>query len=184
MNSLSERVAGERRRLREVRQALTAATAEPAPEGEDRTGFYLAIGDYFEAAMERLHEQDVRMGDLLRERADLEVPANRQAMAELDERLAGNEAHLRRLLAARDRLREGASGATEAFETAGRDYAAYIVENMGHHPGTTDLARELFSTADWEYMAEASDAALERERELHERVFAQLPTSVRLPEQG
>lgn len=181
MTTLSERVAGERRRLRQVRQTLTAATASPAADGADRAAFYIAIGDYFEAAMERLHEQDIRMGDMLREKADMDAPENIQAMAELDERLSGNQAHLARLLAARDQLRAAAPGATQDFETAGGAYAQFIVDNMGHHPGTANLAQALFSGEDWEYMTLVSEAAQQREQQLFDDVFKHLPDDVEAP---
>ncbi|MEE4186410.1 MAG: hypothetical protein V2J12_11635 [Gammaproteobacteria bacterium] len=179
--SLSERVAGERRRLRQVRQALTAATAAPAGDASDRRAFYLAIGDYFEAAMARLHEQDIRMGDMLRAKADMQDPANVQAMAELDERLAGNQEHLQKLLTARDHLRANAAAATREFEQAGGAYAGFIVANMGHHPGTANLAAALFDQADWEHMTLVSEAAQQREKELFAEVFANFPAEVERP---
>ena len=175
MATLRERIAGERGRLKQVRQALTAAAAQPAASGEDRSGFYVAIGDYFEASMERLHEQDIRLGDMLRDKADMTSPDNQQALAELDERLAGNQQHLKNMLAARDHLKSSGADAQREFESAGGDYARYIVENMGHHPGTTDLARELFSADDWEYMASATDEAQAKEQKLHARVFERVP---------
>ena len=181
VTSLSERVAGERRRLRQVRQALTAATAAPASDASERRAFYIAIGDYFEAAMARLHEQDIRMGDMLRAKADMQDPANVQAMAELDERLAGNQQHLQKLLAARDHLRAEVAAATEEFEQAGGAYASYIVANMGHHPGTANLAQAVFEPSDWEHMTLTSDAAQQREKELFAKVFAISPADVERP---
>ena len=99
---LFERVAAERRRLREVRQALTVATAPDTYSNETFVPFYIAIAEYFEAAMGRLHAQDIRMGEMLDSKADMAAPENKQAMAELDERLAGNQLHLKKMLAARD----------------------------------------------------------------------------------
>ena len=181
MTTLSERVAGERRRLRHVRQALTAATASPAGDAGDRRTFYIAIGDYFEAAMERLHEQDIRMGDMLQLKADMQDPANVQAMAELDERLAGNQLHLQRLLAARDHLRAQAADAQSEFEAAGGAYAAFIVANMGHHAGTANLAQALFDQSDWEHMTLVSEAAQRREMALFDAVFADFPADIERP---
>ena len=180
---LYERVAGERRRLREVRQALTAATGQGAKGDSAYVPFYLAIGDYFEAAMRRLHDQDIRMGDLLDKRADLSTPENRQAMAELDDRLTGNARHLKKMLAARDALRSEGAAALDVFELAGGDYAAFIVANMGHHPGTADLAQAVFSTDDWAYMADVSEADQVLEQELHAAVFTAWPhNSLEMPE--
>ena len=68
---LNERIAAERKRLKEVRQTLTAAVNKQANGDASYVPFYIAIGDYFEATMERLHRQDIRMGDMLRDKADL-----------------------------------------------------------------------------------------------------------------
>lgn len=179
---LYERVAGERRRLRQVRQALTAATAQGAQGNVAYVPFYIAIADYFEAAMHRLHTQDVRMGELLRAKADLEIPENKQAMAELDERLAGNQAHLANMLTARAALKKSGRDALPQFEAAGGAYARYIVENMGHHPGSTNMAQALFTADDWAYMADVSVSDQQRERQLYDAVFAALPAGLELPE--
>jgi hypothetical protein len=180
---LYERVAGERRRLREVRQALTAATGQGAKGDSTYVSFYIAIGDYFEAIMRRLHDQDIRLGELLDKRADLSTPENQQAMAELDDRLTGNQRHLKKMLAARDVLRSEGAAALDQFELAGGDYAAFIVANMGHHPGTADLAQAVFSADDWVYMADVNEADQELEQQLHTAVFTAWPhNSLEMPE--
>jgi len=181
-DELYERIAGERTRLREVRQALTAATEQGANGDAAYVPLYIAIGDYFEAAMQRLHDQDIRMGKMLDEKADMAMPENKQAMAELDERLAGNQLHLKKMLAARDALGSNGAAALGQFESAGGAYAAYIVANMGHHPGSTNLAQKFFTADDWAYMADASEADQLRERQLHENVYATKPDNVVLPE--
>ena len=165
-----------------VRQALTAATTQGAQGNAAYVPFYIAIADYFEAAMHRLHTQDVRMGELLGAKADLEDPANRQAMAELDERLAGNQRHLGNMLTARAALQKSGRDALPEFEAAGGAYARYIVENMGHHPGSTNMAQALFTADDWAYMADVSVSDQQRERQLYDAVFAVLPTGLELPE--
>jgi len=184
MSKLKERVAGERRRLREVRQAMTAAVEQGAGGDADFVNFYIAVGDYLEAAMHRLHEQDIRMGDLLRARADMEEPNNKQALAELDERLAGNQTHLQATLAACAALKADGLDALAQFEAAGKAYSDYIVTNMGHHPGSTDLAARVFAPEDWEHMAYISDSDLVREQQLHTAVFDAVPAAVNLPEPG
>lgn len=131
--------------------------------------------------MERLHEQDIRMGDMLRAKADMQDPANVKAMAELDERLAGNQEHLRKMLAARDGLRAAAPDAAEEFESAGGAYAAFIVANMGHHPGTANLAQDLFEQSDWEHMTLVSESAQQREQALFDDVFLHFPADVERP---
>jgi hypothetical protein len=181
MSQLRERIAGERRRLREVRQAMTAAVAQGASGDDKFVLFYLAVGDYFDAAMERLHTQDIRMGEMLRDKADLAESSNIQAIAELDDRLAGNQDHLQQLLHARDELRLQGVAALPEFEAAGQAYSDYIVASMGHHPGSTDMAAKLFSAEDWEYMADVSEADQQREKELYAAVFDAVPEVVSLP---
>jgi len=182
MTTLSERVAGERRRLRQVREALTAATGEGSGGNPDWVPFYIAIADYFETTMERLHAQDVRMGDMLREKADMENEANQVAMAELEERLTGNQRHLEEMLDARGALQKSGAESLDRFEAAGGAYAGYIVANMGHHAGTADLARDVFSSEDWEHMAAITDEAQEREAALYDEVFRNVPDDLELPE--
>jgi hypothetical protein len=184
MDELRERVAGERRRLREVRQALTAAVEQGANGEHVFVTFYIAIGDYFDAAMGRLHIQDVRMGDMLRDKADMDDPANQQALAELDERLAGNQLCLKNMLTARDALIESSDAALAEFETAGKAYSDYIIASMGHHPGSTELAQRIFSVEDWAYMAGITENDQAREEQLYTRVFATVPGGLKLPESG
>ncbi|RMF97100.1 MAG: hypothetical protein D6727_06495 [Gammaproteobacteria bacterium] len=175
MSTLRERIANERRRLREVRQKLSAAIEQGSGGDADWVPFYIAVADYMEAAMQRLHAQDVKMGDMIRDKLGELDAAAEQALRELDERLSGNEQRLRALLAARDRLRSDGAAALPDFEAAAREFTAFIVANMGHHGATTDLAARLFSPADWEYMAGISDEELAREVALFERVTATTP---------
>ncbi|MGI9291483.1 MAG: hypothetical protein ACR2QG_09455 [Gammaproteobacteria bacterium] len=176
--SLNERIANERRRLREVRESLTAAVKQKAQGDSTFVPFYIAIADYFEATMERLHRQDIRMGEMLRDKADMSDAENQQALSELDDRLAGNQTHLKQMLAARDQLSQQGAAALEEFEAAGAAYSDFIVTNMGHHPGSTNMAAKLFSAEDWAYMADVSAEDQAREAELFEQVSASRPAAL------
>ncbi len=182
MSSLREKIAAERRRLREVRQKLSAAVSQGAAGDPAWVPFYLAVADYMQASMERLHAQDVKMGNMIREKLGELDAAAEQALAELDERLAGAGQRLQQLLAARDRLAADGVAALPEFEVAAREFTDFIVANMGHHGATTELAARLFSPADWEYMAGISDAERAREVELFERVTATTPDNLQLPD--
>ena len=131
--------------------------------------------------MERLHAQDIRMGDMLHDKADMDNPSNQQALTELDERLAGNQLCLINMLAARDALIEQGDTALDEFEIAGKAYSDYIVASMGHHPGSTELAQRLFAVEDWAYMAEINENDQAREEQLYIRVFATVPGGLELP---
>lgn len=178
---LNERVANERRRLKSVRQALSAAIAKGAGRDGAYLPFYIAIGDYMEASMHRLHIQDVRMGEIIRRKLGALSASQAQAMGEMDERLAGNQSHLARFIDARNALRTQGVAALADFEAVSRDYTTYITTNMGHHGPSTELARDLLTRDDWVFMAGITPEETRREGELFERVFAALPVSLELP---
>lgn len=182
MTTLQERIAGERRRLRTVRQKLSAAVAQTAPDAEAWSPFYIAVGDYMEASMARLHAQDDKMGDMIREKADTSEAQVQKALAELADRLNGNHQRLQRLLKARDALRGSPTAANvREFESAARDFTDFIVANMGHHGATTELAAKLFVPADWEFMAGVTDEDMAREVALFDKVTASTPADLQLP---
>jgi hypothetical protein len=180
MTTLQDKIAGERRRLKQVRQKLTAAVEQTSRGNADWIPFYLSVADYMQAAMHRLHVQDEKMAAMIRDRAEGDKAV--QALAELDERLQGNQQRLDRLLAERDRLADEGVARLAEFEAAARDFTDFIVKNMGHHGATTDLAGKLFSPEDWEYMAGITDEDLAREVALSEKVAAATPADLKLPE--
>jgi hypothetical protein len=178
MTTLRERVAGERRRLKSVRQALTEAVARKSGGDPAFIPFYVAVADYIETSMGRLHAQDVKMGDMIREKLGTIDPESAKGLAELDERLAGNQRLLAEFVAAREALKHDGAATLPRFEAASAAYTHYIVTNMGHHGATTNLAGRLFTTEDWDYMAGVTEAETQREQELYHRVFAALPPAL------
>lgn len=179
MTTLRERVAGERRRLKSVREALTAAVARKSGGDGAFIPFYIAVSDYMETSMGRLHAQDVKMGDMIREKLGKPDAGADKALAELDERLAGNQKLLLVMVAARHQLaKDGSPKALEDFEAAGAAYTQYIVSSMGHHGGTTDLAGRLFTQEDWEFMAGVTEEETRTEQKQFAAVFAALPASL------
>lgn len=181
MTSLMERISNERRRLRSVRQRMAAAIAVQANGDEAFVPFYIAAADYIDATMQRLHEQDVKMGEMIVEKVDDLDDSVKQALQELDERLEGAKAHLKPFLAARDALRQGGVETLDQFEAAAKTYSDFIVANMGHHGSTNDLSAKLFSPADWEYMAGISDEQSMQEECLFNLVVDATPEGVEEP---
>lgn len=181
---LRERVANERRRLKSVREALSAALVKGAGGDATYVPFYVAVANYIEAAMHRLHIQDVRMGDMIRTKLGDVDPNAKKALGELDERLSGNQRYLNEFLAGRDALKKDGAAALDRFEKAARDYTNYITANMGHHGATTELAQKLFSLDDWAYMAGITEEETRNEEDLHRRVFAVVPKGLKLPATG
>lgn len=180
MATPSEFVGVERRHLKAVREKLTAAVSRKSWGDESYVPFYIAIADYMEAAFGRLHAQDLKLGELIRAKAEDAVAAENQ-LQDLKHRLAGSQACLRDLLEAREALQRESSGALRKFETAGQAYSAYITTKMGHKGPISDLAASLLTPDDWEYMAGVTDAAIQREKELFERVSVTAPEELELP---
>ena len=172
---------GERRRLKSVRQALSAALEQGARGDASYVPFYVAVADYMEAAMHRLHIQDVRMGEMIQAKLSAVDPGATKALGALDERLNGNQRHLSNLLNAREQLKTKGASAVTQFEQVSRDYTNYIMTNMGHHGATTELAQRLFSTDEWAYMAGITEEETQREQKLHDRVFSAVPKGLKLP---
>jgi hypothetical protein len=181
---LRERVANERRRLKSVREALSAALAQGAHGDPAYVPFYVAIADYMEASMRRLHIQDVRMGEMIRSKLATQEPGSTRAMGELEDRLTGNQRHLSKLVEGRDALKKEGVAALDRFEQVGRDYTNYITTRMGHHGPSTDLAQKLFSMDDWAYMAGITEEETRREQVLHDQVFSSVPKNLKLPASG
>jgi hypothetical protein len=174
-----ERIGNERRRLRTVRQNMIAAIEQKSRGDEAYVPFYIAVADYIDATMRRVHAQDVKMDDMIREKVETMDAGVEKALAELQERLDGAKKHLKPFLAARDTLKQQGREALEDFEKTGKEYSDFIVANMGHHPPTADLGAKLFSTEDWEYMAGITDEDVERETALFDRVEETLPDNVK-----
>ncbi len=179
MTTLREKVAGERRRLKSVRLTLAAAVERTSGGDSAFAPFYVAAAEYIATSMGRLHAQDVKMGDMIRTKLGKLDAQSEQALKELDERLAGNQRHLKAFSEARERVAASADPAALAhFEAIGKAYSDYIVSSMGHHGATTDLAGRLFTPEDWEYMAGITDEETRAEESLHARVFATLPPAL------
>ncbi len=182
MTSLRERIGGERRRLRAVRQKLSAAVAQTASGNADWAPFYVAVGDYMETSIGRLLDQDIKMGEMIREKVAVIDENVTNALAGLDDNLSALRQRLDRLLAARESLRSDAASALNEFEDAGRELTDYIVANLGHQEGgSNDLAGKLFSPEDWEYMAGITDEDMAREVSLFEKVNSTTPSDLELP---
>ena len=179
MTTLQERIGNERRRLREIRMNMLAAIEKKSSGDESFVPFYVASADYIDATMARLHEQDVKMGDMIREKADAVEDNIEEAMGQLEARLQGAKEHLKPFLAARDELKEKGAAALESFERAAREYSDFIVANMGHHDASSELSAKLFSLADWEYMAGITGDEVAKEENLFERAAASTPDGLK-----
>ena len=179
MTTPSDFVSVERKHLKAVREKLTAAVSRKSGGDESYVPFYIAIADYMEAAFGRLHAQDTKLGELIREKAEDAIAAENQ-LQDLKHRLAGSQACLRNLLEAREALQRKGAAALRQFETAGAAYSEYITTKMGHKGPISDLAASLLTPEDWEYMAGVTDAVIQREKDLFEGVSKTVPENLEL----
>ncbi len=179
MNEIRERVGNERRRLKKVREALSASLVKTAEGDASYVPFYVAIGNYFEIAMDRLDVQDVRMEEMLKEMIPDPDETVKKAFREVEERLRINREHLKKFMAARDALKEKGAAALSDFEAAAKAYTDFILAQMGHHGASTSLAGERFSQKEWEFMAHIEQGDMEREQKLFDEVFAAQPAALR-----
>ncbi len=181
MTTLRERIGGERRRLQSVRKKLSAAVAQGASDNSDWVPFYVAVGDYMEASIGRLLAQDEKMGEMIREKVETIDDNVNEALSALHKNLTALTERLDRMLEARDNLRNNSTSQLTEFEDAGRALTDYIVANLGHqNGGSNNLAGDLFSQKDWEYMAGITDEDMAREVSLFDRVNATTPPDLDL----
>ena len=144
--------------------------------------FYIAIGDYMETSIGRLLDQDIKMGEMIREKVETIDENVTKALAGLDENLSALRQRLDGLLTARDNLRNDGGAALNEFENAGRSLTDYIVANLGHQEGgSNDLAAKLFGPEDWEYMAGVTDEAMAIEIGQFDLVNETTPSDLELP---
>ncbi len=179
--SAIESLMGERGRLRTAHEMLKAAL-EVEPRGDSFVPFYVAVGNYMEASMGRLHAQDVKMLARLGEKLDVANPDEEEIIAEVHRRLDGNQEHLKRYLACKVALEtDGADRqAIDQYEATSLAYIDYIHNRMGHHAPSTDLARRLFSESDWVEIADIDEDYFAGERLLYDAVYDARPESVPL----
>jgi hypothetical protein len=174
-----ESIRQERGRLRTVHEMLKEALAV-SPRDETFIPFYIAIGDYMEASMGRLHIQDINMLERLASKIDMNDPENEEIIAEVYRRLDGNQEHLKRYSACKQALESEGAAAVTDYEDASLAYVDYIHNRMGHHAPSTDLARKAFTEEDWVAFANIDEAYFAKERGLYESVLQTRPEGVPL----
>ena len=172
-----ESIMNERGRLRTTHEMLKTALDVDSRD-ESFVPFYIAIGNYMEASMGRLHSQDVNMLQRLASKIDMSDPDNDEIIAEVYRRLDGNQEHLKKFLSCKSALERDGADAMAAYEEVSRAYVDYIHNRMGHHAPSTDLARQSFSEEDWVEMADIDETYFESESTLFKAIFETRPDSV------
>ncbi len=178
MNPRAE-IGRERRRMIQVRKAFETYLTQRDDDAHDPTDFYLACGDYIVWTMARLHDQDQRIHDLLKERLDPGLTDVHEQLAGLNERQAKSRAFTADFQQAVKALRDsGASGQGE-FEEAARAFVNLFTSLRAPRKNPfqehTDV---LFTDSDWIDIAGVSTESLAEEKELYELVGATAPAGI------
>lgn len=178
MNPRAE-IGRERRRMIQVRKAFETCLAQRDDDAHDPTDFYLACGDYIVWTMARLHDQDQRIHDLLKERLDPGLTDVHEQLAGLNDRQAKSRAFTAEFQQAVTALRNvGPSGRSE-FETAAQAFVDLFTTLMAPRKNPfqehTDV---LFTDSDWIDIAGVSNESLAEEQELYELVEATAPAGI------
>lgn len=179
MRPAIESIMNERGRLRTAHEMLKSALDLDVRD-ESFAPFYVAVADYMEISMGRLHDQDIKMLAKLSEAMAPLDPETEEVVAEVHRRLEGNQAHLAKFLDCRSALRREGMSAFDLFEDVSAAYIDYIHNRMGHHAPSTDLARQHFTENDWVEIADIDDSYFAKERALYESVLQTRPSVVPL----
>jgi len=176
MSNIMRQLMGERMRLVQVRQGLSAAVVDGANGDLSFIPFYLAVTDYFQHAMDRLDRQDHALLSMLTEKTQAKKIDPGTAISEVYERLKTNTQLLNQMVNASENLSESS---IDQFEEIASRYCQYIVEHMGHHAPSANLALELFTEDDWIAMADLNETATTKEQKLFDAVITTAPESIR-----
>lgn len=176
MSNTMQQLMAERMRLVQVRLGLSAAVEQGANGDELFIPFYVAVTDYFQHAMDRLDRQDHAMLSMLEEKTLAANVDPGTAISDVYERLDNNSKLLKEMTQASQNLNQGSLA---QFEEIATRYCRYIVEHMGHHAPSANLALQLFSEDDWVAMADFNEQATEDEQQLFNFVISTAPSSIR-----
>lgn len=176
MLTARQEIARERRRMMQVRRAFAAGLESSGLPAPGRAAFYLACADYLHWSMARLHRQDQRIHDLVRERIAADDDAGRERLAALDRQQERSRALADDLHRAAQLLRNAGETGVPAFEAAARDYAAAFAKLVvpGRNP-LFEYTDRLLTDADWQEIAGVTPQIIAEEESLFGSVQAAAP---------
>lgn len=172
-------VARERRRQMQVRKAFEAGLAAKDWGGSDPVAFYLACADYLKWSMDRLHDQDQIIHDLLSERIAADEKDAHERLAVLNARQQRSRDLMATFMRAADALRAAGRGGLPAFQAAAREFTDTFKSLL--QPRKNPFFRHtdvLFTDADWERVAGVTSGSIAEEHELFATVQKTAPAGV------
>ena len=180
MSSPRADIGHERRRQIQVRKALEAGLSRAdRADHHDLAAFYLACGDYLVWSMDRLHDQDQLIHDLLRERLPASERDARKALSVLGVRQQQSRDLVRVFRNAVERLRCQGRRGVRAFETAARQFTNTFTELLAPRRNPFEKhTDQLFKPRDWVAIAWVSDDSRRSEGALFAAVQIYAPDDI------
>jgi len=167
MDSPRREIARERIRMMQVRTVFERVVADAEPADARLVDFYLACARYMVFAMDRLHDQDQAIHDLLAERIPHSDVEAHERLAELQQRQGLSRRLMDRCRDATEALAAAGKTGVESFAEFAREFAGSFKSLMA--PRKNPFRRytdELFGDADWMMIAAVSDESLATEEKL------------------
>jgi hypothetical protein len=144
----------ERMRLGQVRKAFVAGLEFQASGTAVQIEFFAACVDYIKAAMDRLHDQDQRIHDILKPHIAANDNGGTDILANLDFRLSKSREALTKLVAARDAYRsKGPAGWADFKATADMFMDVYFNILMKGQHSTIEMQEKIFTEETWNTVA-------------------------------
>jgi hypothetical protein len=164
----------------QVRKAFAAGLDEAAAwNGREPACFHLACADYLLFSMDRLHDQDQLIHDLLRERISTDESEAHERLGVLNERQNRSRALLSAFRAAVAALRTSGGKAVPAFVAQAREFMSAFGTLL--QPRKNPFFRHtdrLFGDADWARIAGVTPQSVAEENRLFARVQQTAPAGV------
>ncbi len=172
-------IARERRRQIQVRKAFEAGLALDEDQRGGLVSFYVACGEYLVYSMDRLHEQDQIIHDLLVARVPADDDEARKGLAELNARQDASRVVVETFRQALEALKQAGSKGRKVFEKAAGAFVDAFNSMMA--PRRNPFFRHtdsLFVDEDWVRIADASDEFHTIESRLFVAVKEQAPEGI------
>jgi len=172
-------IARERRRQIQVRKSFEAALMLDEGQRTGLSGFYTACGVYLVYSLDRLHDQDQIIHDLLAQRIPAGDTQAHRGLAELNGRQEKTRGVVAAFGKAVEALKKAGEKGRQTFEQAGTRFIDACNTLMA--PRRNPFFRytdSLFSEADWVRIAAVSDESRALEAELFARVRQHAPQGI------
>jgi len=163
----------------QVRKAFEAGLALDQEQRSQLTTFHAACGEYLVYSMDRLHEQDQLIHDLLAERVPTTDEEAHQGLAQLNARWAESRIVVESFRQALTKLKRAGAGGRHAFEQAALAFSDAFNRTMT--PRRNPFFRytdSLFVDEDWVRIANVSDEFHTTEDKLFSHVTEEAPQSI------